>query len=268
MHLRQNSDMNHIRQNGWRLSRRQTLMLFKATGAAVFVGCVPRRSDSEPIDAIASSTSSTTAPSVADAATLPTCVVRPEQTEGPYFVDERLERSDIRSDPTDGSVTAGLPLQLTFRISQVSSAACVPLAGAMVDVWHCDAAGHYSDVTDRSFSTEGQKFLRGYQVTDDQGMAQFITIYPGWYPGRTVHIHFKIRTDTASRQTYEFTSQLYFDDAVSDRVYAQPPYNSREQRTQTNADDGIFRRGGEQLLLTLTETDAGYAATFDIGLQV
>ncbi|NEU76523.1 intradiol ring-cleavage dioxygenase [Hassallia byssoidea VB512170] len=247
---------NNNRQLSQILSRREALALFRAgVTAMLVVGCIPRKSRS----AQASSTANDT--------TKPGCIVSPEQTEGPYFVDEKLNRSDIRSDPSDGSVKDGVPLQLTLRVSQVSSTSCTPLKGAIVDIWHCDALGVYSDVNDRSFSTVGKKFLRGYQVTDAQGTVEFTTIYPGWYPGRTVHIHFKVRTNATSQKSYEFTSQLYFDDSISDQVHAQTPYASKGQRTLKNAQDGIFQDGGNQLLLTPTKTNQGYAATFDIGLQ-
>ena len=195
------------------------------------------------------------------------CVVRPQQTEGPYFVDELLDRSDIRSDPSDGSVREGVLLQLAFRIARVDGNACTALAGATVDVWHCDALGIYSDVSDTMFNTVGQMFLRGYQVTDANGDVQFTTVYPGWYLGRTVHIHFKIRAVVAG-QSYEFTSQLYFDDALTDLVHTQDPYASKGERTTRNDDDGIFQGGGDQLLLAPTAAGQGYAATFDIGLQI
>lgn len=201
------------------------------------------------------------------------CVVTPEQTEGPYFVDERLRRSDIRTDPSDGSIKDGLPLALEIRVTSVNSgdgAHCKPLAGAVVDVWHCDAQGIYSDVTDSGFNTVGEKFLRGYQVTDKNGSVRFITIYPGWYPGRTPHIHFKIRTNPKYSRGLEFTSQLYFNDSTTDQVYAQHPAyarkGSRRQRTR-NEQDGIFRNGGDQLVLTLAETDPGYTTAFDVGLS-
>ena len=164
---------------------------------------------------------------------MPACVARPALTEGPYFVDEKLNRSDIRSDPSDGSVRQGALLALTFRVSQLTNA-CAPLGGASVDVWHCDAAGIYSDVSDPGFSTVGKKFLRGYQVTDSSGVAKFTTIYPGWYQGRAVHIHFKIRSHTGSGSAYEFTSQLFFDDNITDQVYTQAPYSARGQRTLRN----------------------------------
>lgn len=213
----------------------------------------------------------TTAPTVsADAGSrpVPACVVRPEQTAGPFFVDARLNRADIRSDPVSGVVKEGLPLLLTFVVSQVSSAGCTPLSGAMVDIWHCDAQGVYSDVRDPRIDTRGQQWLRGYQMTDASGVATFTTIYPGWYPGRTVHIHFKIRTANAAGQVYDFTSQLYFDDAISDVVFAQPPYASRGRRTTLNQNDGIFRQSGDQLMLNLTPLDQGYAATFEIGVNL
>jgi protocatechuate 3,4-dioxygenase beta subunit len=255
---------NNNRQLGLILSRREALALFRAAGAAMLVvGCVPKKSSST------QSQSSLAIPTLYSAsATLPGCVVSPEQTEGPYFVDEKLNRSDIRSDPADGSVKEGVPLQLTLRVSQVGSNGCTPLVGALVDIWHCDALGVYSDVTDRSFSTVGKKFLRGYQVTDANGTVQFTTIYPGWYQGRTVHIHFKVRTDAPSGQGYEFTSQLYFDDSITDQVNTKTPYASKGQRQLKNAEDGIFQDGGDQMLLKLTKTNLGYTATFDIGLQM
>lgn len=197
----------------------------------------------------------------------PLCLVRPEQTEGPYFVDERLHRTDIRSDPTNGGATPGTQLALTFHISRVRSGECHPLPDAQVDVWHCDAMGVYSDVRDPGFSTVGQKFLRGYQLTDAHGAARFLTIYPGWYPIRTVHIHFKIRTAPITRTHYEFTSQLYFPDALTDRVHSALPYSSKGRRRVRNHHDFIYREGGIQLMLEPSETDGAYAATFPIGLE-
>lgn len=197
------------------------------------------------------------------AQTLPSCVVAPEQTEGPFFTDVRLNRSDIRFDPADKSVRDGVPLALVLRVSAVSAGGCAPLAGAMVDVWHCDAAGAYSD-SDRG--TAGRKFLRGYQVTDADGAVRFATIYPGSYPGRAVHVHFKVRIASGPRLGGEITSQLYFDDAVTDRVLARPPYPASGRRTR-NGDDGLYRRGGRQLMLALAEAGSGYAGEFHIGLK-
>jgi protocatechuate 3,4-dioxygenase beta subunit len=209
-------------------------------------------------------------PSAAAGSAMPACVVRPKQTEGPYFVDARLRRSDIRADPTDGAVKPGMPLRLAFRVSRIDGRACAPLPGAVVDVWQCDAAGVYSGVRDflGRFDTRGKQFLRGYQVTDAEGNARFLTIYPGWYPGRTVHIHFKIRTEPGARQGLEFTSQLYFDDAVTDAVHARAPYLRDGLQRVRNGADGIFRSGGGQLLLPLTRDEQGYAGRFDLGLRM
>jgi len=198
----------------------------------------------------------------------PACVFRPAQTEGPYFVDERLNRSDIRSDPKTGKVKPGTPLGLTVALSRVEKGQCQPLAGAQVDIWHCDAQGVYSDVKDPGFSTIGQQFLRGYQISDPGGEARFLTIYPGWYPGRTVHIHLKIRTAPHTSQSFELTTQMYFQDALSDRIFADPPYAEKGARVGRNQDDRIFRRGGEQLLLSPMPAANGFRATFSVGLQL
>jgi protocatechuate 3,4-dioxygenase beta subunit len=199
---------------------------------------------------------------------VPGCVVRPEQTEGPYFIDEKLNRSDIRSDPATGALKDGTPLALILTVSRLREGVCAPLVGAHVDIWHCDALGVYSDVQDPGFNTVGQRFLRGYQITDANGEVRFQTIYPGWYSGRTVHIHFKIRTDPGAARGLVFTSQLYFDDALTSRVQTRVPYATKGQRRDHNSDDRIFARGGDQLLLAPTAAGDGYAARFAIALQM
>jgi protocatechuate 3,4-dioxygenase beta subunit len=190
------------------------------------------------------------------------CIARPRQTEGPFFADGALERSDIRSDPATGALSQGVPLRLALRVSGLSTG-CAPLAGVMVDVWHCDATGRYSG---------SERFLRGYQLTDSMGMAQFTTIYPGWYEGRAVHIHFKLRSTTPDGRRQEFTSQIYFDDALSDRVYASRSYPpGGAGRRMRNERDFLYRSGGSQLLADARQTDGGYdggyTAAFDIGLD-
>ena len=233
---------------GLLLSRREAMMLLGASGAAWLMG------DNLGLAAAGSSRA--------------VCVVRPEQTEGPYFVDERLHRPDIRSDPSNGTITPGTELALAFHISRVSAGECHPLPDAQVDVWQCDAMGVYSDVRDPGFSTVGQKFLRGYQLTDSQGTARFLTIFPGWYPIRTVHIHFKIRTAPVAHRSFEFTSQLYFPDALTDRVHTTFPYSSKGRRRVRNQHDFIFRDGGDQLMLEPSATNGGYAANFPIALEL
>ena len=240
------------------LSRREVLALLGGSGAVLLAACAPGVLASPP-PTTAQPTNAAATAAASSAATLPSCIVRPAVTEGPYFVDEKLNRSDIRSDPTTGAVKDGAPFALTFLVSRVTGSACAALGGATVDVWHCDALGVYSDATDPSFNTKGQKFLRGYQTTDATGKAQFTTIYPGWYQGRAVHIHFKIRTATS-----EFTSQLFFEDALNTLVFAQLPYSQKgTQAVMKNAADGIYK---SQLLLAVTKNGNAYAATFDIGL--
>jgi protocatechuate 3,4-dioxygenase beta subunit len=232
-----------------------------ATTAAPTTGAATA---SAPASTTAASTSTTAAP-----AAVSSCVVRPEVTEGPYFKDEKINRSDIRSDTSSGTIKAGAPLSLTFMVYQANSS-CAPLKGAMVDVWHCDAIGTYSDTTDANWgSTVGQNYLRGYQLTDDTGKASFTTIYPGWYNGRTIHIHFKIRTTGANGQAYEFTSQLFFDENLSNTVLTQAPYNTKKgTRSTTNANDSIYQSVGSQMILALSPNGTGYAGSFAVGLDL
>ena len=201
--------------------------------------------------------------------TLPACVLTPKQTEGPYFVDERLNRSDIRPDPVTGLVSEGVPLKLQLQVAQVEGASCTPMSGIYVDVWQCDAFGVYSDVNDRSTGSQAgaSKFLRGYQVTDEQGKVEFLTVYPGWYSGRAVHIHFKVRTalDGTAR---EQVSQFYFDDALSDQIHALPPYNTKTGGRTRNDRDGIYRNGGPALTVPVVQDGDTYVGTYTIGVQL
>lgn len=263
------------RMIGRLLTRREALAVLGSTGlAALMASCAPEELEQVlatvgPATEPASPTEAATAAAEAGGeVALPSCVVRPELTEGPYFVDERLNRSDIRSDPASGAVSEGAPLELTFQVSEVGTAGCTPREGDFVDIWHCDARGVYSGVTDPGFSTTGEMFLRGYQVTDSNGRANFTTIYPGWYPGRAVHIHFKIRSELDANSSYEFTSQLFFDEAMTDVVHALEPYASKGVRTLLNEGDGIYRQGGPQLLLDVQKGGPGYQAAFDIGVQL
>ncbi|MEP6693389.1 MAG: intradiol ring-cleavage dioxygenase [Chloroflexota bacterium] len=259
---RQDTLDNDDAQVGRILSRREVLAILGGSGAALLVACAPGALTSASPTATAQQTSAaaTTAAAAASAVTtLPSCIVRPALTEGPYFVDEKLNRSDIRSDPGTSVIRPGALLTLNFVVSRVTGSACTALSGAMVDVWHCDALGVYSDVD----SARGQKFLRGYQNTDASGSAKFTTVYPGWYQGRAVHIHFKIRPTASS----EFTSQLFFDDALSTQVFTGSPYSQKgTQGITRNSADGIFQQSGGKLTLSVVKNGDAYAATFDIGL--
>jgi len=228
------------------LSRRETLALLGAAGTSLFIGGVLARSGTQSNAVTAASS----------------CVASPQLTIGPYFVDEELNRSDIRVDPPDGTTQSGVPLTLTLYVMGVSGAACTPLAGALVDIWHCNALGLYSD--EQVEGTAGKKYLRGYQTTDANGMVQFTTIYPGWYTGRAVHIHCMVRSSISQSTSAAFTTQFFFDDMLTDQAFTQAPYNTRGTR---NSGDNIYASGGSQMLLSLTGSNAaGYASTFTVGL--
>ena len=167
------------------------------------------------------------------------CRQTAEQTEGPFYFDVDRIRSDIRED------RKGATLRLGVRVRD--AAACEPIPNAVVDVWHCDAAGGYSGFE----GEDGETYLRGAQVTNRDGVAEFTTIYPGWYPGRTVHIHAKVHLD---RQTV-LTTQFYFDDRVSANVFEGNAYASASGRDALNETDGLY---DGNLKLTLSDENDGY----------
>jgi protocatechuate 3,4-dioxygenase beta subunit len=245
------------------LSRRDALKLLGIGSAAFLAACAAPEESSTVVPTAGSSQASVAASSALD------CVVRPELTIGPYFVDDQLNRSDIRTEPSDNSVKEGVPLTLNISVASVGNNSCTPIEGAQVDVWHCDAQGQYSGVSDQGSDTRGQQFLRGYQLTDPNGTVQFQSIFPGWYSGRAVHIHITIRTQAADGADYQFTSQLFFDDTLTDQVHAREPYASQGQRNTRNSSDNIFSGGGDQLLLNLQgDPTNGYAGSLSIGLDL
>ncbi len=259
-----------------------------------------------------SSAPATGAPSAPVAAAV-SCVLTREQTEGPYYIDVDLLRSDI----TEGK--EGLPLRLDLTV--LNAATCQPLPSATVEIWHCDAAGDYSgfssDVPDMQGEPPGSDsgnpppgrpgpgggpppgggprpggpppggpppggsgmaggpsmrntpandlvFLRGGQISDASGRVTFQTIYPGWYRGRTVHIHLKVHV--GGNEVH--TSQLFFDDALSDQIFGQPPYAAHAGRDTTNAIDSIFQDGGGQGVVAMTPAGNGYTGAATLGVQV
>jgi protocatechuate 3,4-dioxygenase beta subunit len=180
-----------------------------------------------------------------------TCTLYPQQTEGPYYVDGDMLRADIRED------RPGTVLQLDLLV--LSANGCAPLANAAVDIWQCDAAGVYSGYPGQlgGLDTRGLIFLRGTQLTGADGRVRFTTIYPGWYPGRTTHIHFKVHLTP----TQEATSQLYFPEDLNREVYTTAPYAAHGQKDTSNMADGF---AGSAPLLAVTSTLMGYAASMTI----
>ncbi len=165
------------------------------------------------------------------------CRVYPEQTLGPCYADSPAMREDI----SDGA--PGLPTRLSFLVVQADG--CTPVPGATVDIWHSGFDGVYSAFgsgvcNPDSLDVANEMFCRGVQMTNEKGLATFLTIFPGWYSGRSVHIHFTIRVNGMG----EATSQLYFEDDLTTEIQAQGEYKPRGMRPTTNANDFIFRSGG------------------------
>lgn len=247
-------------------TRRTMLKVLGGLGALIFIDC---GDDGETVFTGADAGTTTGTPDAPASGT--TCVLDPNVTKGPYWVDEKLDRSDVRSDTNNvasPNPRPGLPLELAITVYAYSGGSCTPLADAQVDIWHCDATGLYSDTA--ANGTVGQNFLRGYQVTDAGGAATFTTIYPGWYSGRTVHIHVKVRIfDAGQNTTTEATTQLFFDDSVTDGVFSTAaPYSTRLTRDTRNAADSIY--GGHSELLVKLDGDAvaGFTATIGLGVAV
>ncbi|NNE20479.1 MAG: intradiol ring-cleavage dioxygenase [Myxococcales bacterium] len=178
------------------------------------------------------------------------CTLYPEQAEGPFYLDLNSLRRDI----TEGKDGAALRMQV-----RVEATDCSPLRDLAVDVWHCDADGVYSGFPGQlgGLDTSGQAFLRGTQVTDAGGLAEFETIYPGWYPGRTTHVHFKVHTSSSM----EATSQIYFPEVVTSEVYAVSPYAARGQKDTPNLSDGIATASPAPLAQVTGDASSGYVAT-------
>jgi protocatechuate 3,4-dioxygenase beta subunit len=181
------------------------------------------------------------------------CVLAPEMTEGPYYIDDMKVRRNI----TEG--LAGAPLAL--RLSVLDASTCKPIKGAAVDIWHASAGGKYSG--EAANDTVGTTYLRGIQRTDAKGLAIFNTVYPGWYQGRAVHIHVKVHVggDTVH------TGQLFFRDSFTDAVYKRAPYKSRGDRGMRNADDSIYGNGGSRSLLAVRSVGKGYIGAISMGVR-
>ena len=267
----------HERATSRNLSRR--FVMKAGAGAAIggmAIGGVMLNRGLTARDTVALAQDSATAP----ATTM--CVLTPELTEGPYWLDDLLVRNDI----TEGK--AGVPLDL--QITVVDASTCAPIEHAAVDVWHCDANGFYSGFTGSNpGGTDGyvddgsnpDTFLRGVMLTDANGLAQFATIYPGWYAGRAIHIHMKVHVGGAAEDgTYDggttaHTGQLAFDDAITTEIAAVEPYSLRTTTFLPFAEDGVFggvEEGDTTFFLTLTPADAaniaaGLTGTIVVGID-
>ena len=199
----------------------------------------------------------------ATAAMADACILTPQAEEGPYYIDPKLARTDIR----DGKV--GVPLTLRLRV--IEAGPCSALSGARVDIWHCDARGIYSAFPGQGDShkidTSSATFLRGTQMTDKSGWAEFTTIYPGWYPGRATHIHFKIFTDEKT----VLVGQTFFPEALNEFIYTNvPDYTGRKrERAVLNVNDNVVVEAdpGRLAFCAVKEERERYVASLTLGID-
>jgi protocatechuate 3,4-dioxygenase beta subunit len=219
------------------LSRRETLL---AAGGLIAAALIPE----------AASAAGTGPAAVASGAI--SCVLTPELTEGPYYVPAEKVRRNI----TEGRPGAPLDLRLTV----VDASTCKAIKSAVVDIWHADAGGVYSGAV---AGNSGTNFMRGIQKTDSSGLARFISVYPGWYQGRAVHIHVKVHLGG----TVVHTGQFFFNDALTDAVYKRSPYAARGSRDTRNAADSIYRNGGSRSMLRVTRLGTGYRGAITMGVH-
>jgi protocatechuate 3,4-dioxygenase beta subunit len=180
----------------------------------------------------------------------PDCMLTPEQEEGPFYIDLAQVRHDIVEN------RPGVPLALALTV--IDSNTCEPIRDAALDIWHCDALGVYSG--EPSEGSEGETFLRGIQLTDGNGLAEFATIYPGQYPGRTTHIHVKVhvggqQSDGAYSDGHvSHTGQLFTSDRRDAEVFALAPYDRNTAELTPRNADGVFRyQGGSSSVLALAQ---------------
>lgn len=161
----------------------------------------------------------------------PDCPTTPAEIKGPFPVKQPLDL--IRQNITENRSGVLLRIDLTI---QDGSEGCAPLQGASVDIWQCDAKGNYSEYDgqlDGDFT--GKTFLRGRQVTDENGRVSFTSIYPGWYPGRAPHVHLEVFSRTG---TSLLVTQVAFPEDISNTVYTTNEYRGSFD-TSNNADDSF-----------------------------
>ena len=239
------------------ITRRSALRLLGGAGLAVVAACATDLTSTSATTgttaAFETPTTGTGSVTTASAVTNPTfggagsCVLVPEETEGPYPLDLSGSEEFFRSDITEGK--EGIPLTMNLVLVDVNNG-CNPVSGARVDVWHCDAAGVYSGYSQPGTDTTGETFCRGIQLSDANGQVTFQTIYPGWYQGRVTHIHFQVFLESGLAAT----SQIAFPEDITRTVYEVEPYAAKGQNASvaSNAADGIFADGTQYQLATIT----------------
>jgi len=232
-----------------KVTRREVLGALGVAGAALSLGCGGETPTSP-------SATTTTDVTTTGGTTSATCAVTPSETLGPYPSLTDMIRSDIREDRT------GTLLTLTMTVTNTNNA-CGPLSGATVDIWQCDAEGHYSQYSQGGFDGRASTFLRGMQTTDSNGRVTFTTVYPGWYQGRATHIHVEVLVNGRSVKV----TQIGFPESVNAAVYGSGVYAARGLNSTTNTSDGIFADSIDQETATVTGSpSSGYTATFTVNV--
>jgi protocatechuate 3,4-dioxygenase beta subunit len=247
------------------ISRRTAIGAFGVLGSVLWTACTNTSSDHLSADASVDSSSGSGSG---------TCAATPEGEIGPYFADDSatgFNRSDIRSNLDGTETQSGVPLTLTLYVYD-SENSCAAYANAQVDVWHCNASGVYSDIA--AEQTSSSQWLRGYQITDSAGKVTFTTVVPGWYQGRTTHIHVRIRSsysEASSTSDGTNTTQVFFSQTLVDSLATTvAPYSSEGKNTTTNASDHVYtgETNGETLMALTGDATNGFAATFAIYLPI
>ena len=246
------------------ISRRSALRLLGGAGLFIVAACA-----TETV-ATTVGTSGTAAPATTAGVTASSfgaagsCVLIPEETEGPYVLDLSGDEPMFRSEITEGH--PGVPLSMTMTLVD-ANAGCAPVSGARVDLWHCDADGSYSGFSQPGNDTTGETFCRGIQLTDDDGQVTFQTVYPGWYQGRVTHVHFQVFLDSGLAAT----SQIAFPEDITAAVYAVDPYAAKGPNTSVSnfSQDMVFADGTQYQMASMTgDPNSGYTATLLVGVAV
>jgi protocatechuate 3,4-dioxygenase beta subunit len=241
--------MSQLNESVRRVSRREALALFGAAGAAAVAGC---------------SSDSPTAPSATTSTTTPTtaaggaCLVSPTETVGPYPSITDLFRSDIREG------RSGTAVMLELTVVDVNSS-CAAVDHAQVEIWQCDAEGHYSQYSQQGYDARSETFLRGIQTTDASGRVTFLTVYPGWYAGRATHIHVEV---TVGGRSVKVT-QIAFPESTTASVYATGVYAGRGPNPTANARDMVFADSIDSELAAVSgDPVSGLTATYTVGVAI
>ncbi|MCW3061372.1 MAG: intradiol ring-cleavage dioxygenase [Capsulimonas sp.] len=248
------------------ITRREVLSIFGAAGVVMIAGCGGGGSSSA-----ATSTGTTTGTTTGSTAS---ATATPEGEIGPYFVDDStagFNRSNILTNIDGTSKQAGVPLALKIYIRDTQNSLAA-MEGVQVDIWHCNAYGVYSDEANQG--TSDQTWLRGYQISDASGLVTFTTIIPGWYQGRTTHIHLRVRSkynNASSTSDGSNTTQLFFSQTIDNYINTYvAPYNTKGNNSTTNANDHVYtpETEGEMEIALVGDYTNGFTSTFYINLPI